>query len=271
VSLEAIQEAVKLNGAGVKENLMAFDIGRVAALAPDRLGAVEPARKPVAQTLDALIAHRTKLLTDYQNAAYAQRYTRLVEAARAKETQLGLGENFTRAVAFHFAKLMAYKDEYEVARLYTNGSWEQALRQTFSGDLKVRFHLAPPLIAKRDKATGHLKKMSFGPWMLPAFKLLASLKGLRGGYWDIFGRTEERAMERRLRDQYEEKIRRLITELAPDTHDLATRIAEIPDQIRGFGHVKEKAVADAVQAEAALCNAYEAARRAPASPAAAAE
>ncbi|MBI1250585.1 MAG: indolepyruvate ferredoxin oxidoreductase family protein [Alphaproteobacteria bacterium] len=270
VSLGAVRDAITLNGAGVKDNLTAFDIGRVAALAPERLARISPPRVPAAQrSIDDLIAHRATLLATYQNAAYAQRYRDLVEHVRRKESAAGLGDKLTRAAAVSFAKLMAYKDEYEVARLYTNGAWEQALKDTFGGDYKLHFHLAPPLLARRD-AQGRLQKMRFGRWMLPAFRVLARLKALRGTAWDVFGKTEERRMERRLRDDYETNVRRLADEISPLTHDIAVRIADIPDQIRGFGHVKEKAVADAAAAERWLWDAYDAARAAPA-PAQAAE
>jgi indolepyruvate ferredoxin oxidoreductase len=269
VSAEAIREAIRLNGAGVKENLAAFDLGRVAAQAPERIVAPKPVRTPVEMTLDEVITHRESLLTAYQNADYAARYRRLVDAVRTRETALGLGEKLSRAVATNFAKLMAYKDEYEVARLYTDGTWKAALRETFSGDFKVRFHLSPPLIAPKDKANGKPRKMTFGPWMLAAFGVLAKLKGLRGTAWDVFGRSHERAMERRLRDEYEVKARRLADELSPANYELALAIAEMPDRIRGYGHVKEKSVLEAAEVEAGLWRAYEERRGVSALPAAA--
>jgi indolepyruvate ferredoxin oxidoreductase len=264
LTLDAIRAAIKLNGAGIKENLKAFDLGRVAALAPERLPQPELPRAPApVRSVDEVLAHRAALLTAYQNEAYAQRYVALVEAARAKDKAMGMGEAFTKAVAIYFAKLMAYKDEYEVARLYTQGDWEKALKATFAGDLKVKFYMAPPFISKKDPVTGHARKRAFGPWMKSAFKLLAGLKGLRGGAFDVFGKTAERQMERGLRDQYEVKMQGLIRDLSPETYDIAVRLAEIPDQIRGYGHVKEKSVADAAIAEAQLWSAYNAARSAP--------
>jgi indolepyruvate ferredoxin oxidoreductase len=266
VSGAAIRQAMTLNGAAVKENIAAFDLGRIAAAAPERLNVVEPPRQPPAEKpLDALIADRVARLTAYQDAAYAARYKTLVDQVRTKETTAGLGEALTRAVATYAFKLMAYKDEYEVARLYTNGDWQKSLRQVFAGDLKVRFHLAPPMIAPKDPATGHLQKMSFGPWMLVAFKLLAGFKGLRKTGFDPFGQTAERRMERRLRDEYEARMQALAEQLSPHTHDIAVKIAEVPDQIRGFGHVKEEAVKAAEARLAELTEALEAARRSPAS------
>jgi indolepyruvate ferredoxin oxidoreductase len=165
---------------------------------------------------------------------------------------------------------MAYKDEYEVARLYTNGDWEKSIRKVFAGDLKVRFHLAPPMIAPKDPASGEARKISFGPWMLWAFKGLAKLKGLRKTGFDPFGQTEERKMERRLRDEYEARLKALADNLTPQSHDLAVKIAELPDQIRGFGHVKEAAVKTVEARRAELEEALAQARLAPA-PAQAAE
>jgi indolepyruvate ferredoxin oxidoreductase len=251
VSAEAIQEAFRMNGASAAENLLAFDIGRIAALAPDRLEPLKP-QAPAPKSLDETIAHRAGLLTAYQNEAYAERYRALVGHVRAKEAAAGLGERLTLAVAKNAYKLMAYKDEYEVARLYTDGTWTKALRETFAGDFKLRFHLAPPLLAKQNKATGRPEKRAFGPWMLPAFYVLAKLKGLRGGPFDLFGRTPERRMERRLRDEYEALVRALAEDLKPARHDLVVKLAELPDRIRGFGPVKEKAMREAEAERAKL-------------------
>ncbi len=260
ISHEALVEAITLNGAGVKENLQAFDLGRVAALAPERLAAARPIRVPPAEkSFQDLVAHRAARLAAYQNEAYAARYLALVQYVHGRESGAGLGEKLSRAAAQNFYKLMAYKDEYEVARLYTNGTWQAALKETFGGDYKLAFHLSPPMIAPKDRRTGHAKKMKFGAWMFYGFKALAALKGLRGTSFDLFGRTAERKMERALRDEYEAKMRRLADELSPATHDIAVKIAEIPDQIRGYGHVKDKAVIDAKAAEAALWRAYAAA------------
>jgi indolepyruvate ferredoxin oxidoreductase len=272
VSEAALRDAITLNGAAVKQNLAAFDLGRVAAAAPDRLKSYEPPRQPPAEkSIDDLITDRANRLTAYQDTPYATQYRELVEHVRAKEMAAGLGDSLTRAVATYAFKLMAYKDEYEVARLYTNGDWEKSLRQVFAGKLKVRLHLSPPLIAPKDPATGHAKKIEFGAWMLFAFKLLAPLKGLRKTPIDPFGQTAERKMERRLRDTYLQNVRRMADELSPATHDLAIKIASTPDQIRGYGHVKDAAVAKVAQEEAGLWSAYDAARTSKARPSVAAE
>src|SRR5262249_33498544 len=142
------------------------------------------------------------------------------------------------AVARNLFKLMAYKDEYEVARLYSDGTFLDELRRQFEGDFKIQYHLAPPLLATRDPATGELRKRAFGPWMMGAFRLLARLRALRGTPFDVFGHTQERRLERRLIADYEALVRELITALSPDNHALAMEIASLPAQIRGFGHVK---------------------------------
>jgi indolepyruvate ferredoxin oxidoreductase len=179
------------------------------------------------------------------------------------ENAVGCGEEFTRAVALNLAKLMAYKDEYEVARLYTDGKWKRDLARTFVGNYKLKVLLAPPLLAPKDRVTGKPKKIAFGAWMLTGFKLLAGLKGLRGTPWDIFGATEERKMERDLRDKYEADIRRLADELTPASHGLALAIAALPDRIRGYGHIKAAAAAEAAKAEADLWRSYQALKSAP--------
>ncbi|MGE0830429.1 MAG: indolepyruvate ferredoxin oxidoreductase family protein, partial [Hyphomonadaceae bacterium] len=257
VSRAALEDAIRLNGASIEDNLHAFDLGRVAALAPERLKQRE-VKPPFEMSLDALIAHRADLLNSYQDAAYAARFKAVVEHVRARESALGLGEGLTRAVAVNLAKLMSYKDEYEVARLYANGEWARALNDTFAGDFKVTFLLAPPLLAPRDPISGRPRKLPFGRWMMWGFQALARLKGLRGGCWDVFGYSAERRMERRLRDEFIEKARRLAEGLTPANHALSIQIASIPDRIRGFGPVKAAAIAAAEAEEAALWRAYEA-------------
>jgi indolepyruvate ferredoxin oxidoreductase len=167
-------------------------------------------------------------------------------------------------VARYLYKLMAYKDEYEVARLYTDGDFLKAVAKRFKGGT-MKFHLAPPLLAKRDPVTGHLRKKVFGPWMMSAFGLLARLKFLRGTAIDPFGRSEERKGERALIDDYRQSISEVIAGLSPDNHALAVEIASIPEQIRGYGHVKERHLAPAKRKWADLMAAYRAGRSAPSS------
>jgi indolepyruvate ferredoxin oxidoreductase len=147
---------------------------------------------------------------------------------------------------------MAYKDEYEVARLYADPAFARSLKAQFNGKFKIRFHLAPPLLARRDPVTGHLRKRNFGPWLMPAFRILASLRGLRGTAFDIFGHTAERKTERRLIDTYEATFRDGLAKLQPSNHPLFVQLASIPEQIRGFGHVKDAHLAKARAAEAEI-------------------
>ncbi|NYI17190.1 indolepyruvate ferredoxin oxidoreductase [Xanthomonas arboricola] len=206
----------------------------------------------LAQSLDEAIARRVAFLTDYQDAAYAQRYRTLVERVRTHETQRAPGSSaLTEAVARYAFKLMAYKDEYEVARLYTRGDFQRRLQQQFEGDYTLRFHLAPPLLAKKD-ANGNLLKREYGPWMFTAFKLLARLKFLRGGKFDVFGYSEERRGERRLIADYSATIDMLLERLDADNVGLAAQIASIPEHIRGYGHVKHAHLQEAKAREAAL-------------------
>ena len=190
-------------------------------------------------SLDELIARRSGFLVDYQDAAYATRYRQLVDAVRKAEQRVAPGSTaLTEAVARYFFKLMAYKDEYEVARLYTSGDFLKRVAQQFEGDYQVRFHLAPPLFAKKD-AHGRLMKKEYGPWVFKAFGLLAKLRFLRGGTFDVFGRTAERRMERQLVIDYFATVERLLAGLDAGNLALAAQIASVPEHIRGYGHVKE--------------------------------
>jgi indolepyruvate ferredoxin oxidoreductase len=266
VSHDALMRAVELNGAAVDMNKSAFNWGRLAAVDIARvreaagvslLPSGEGARRAeegsalqsgmtdpiddatISVTLDDQIARRVAFLTDYQDAAYAQKYKILVDKVRSGEQQKTPGlTGLSEAVARYAFKLMAYKDEYEVARLYTSGDFEKRVRDTFDGDYKIHFNLAPPTFSKKD-ADGHLIKREFGPWMFKAFKLLARFKGLRGGTFDLFGRTEERRMERQLIFDYFAVIDELLSALTRANHALAVEIASIPEQIRGYGHIKE--------------------------------
>ena len=241
----SILRAIELNGVAVEANRQAFRWGRRAAANLDDVErAALPARPIVVQlpqSLDALVARRGAFLTEYQNARYARRYQDLVDQVRRAEAGLGGGDALTRAVAKSLFKLMAYKDEYEVARLYTNGEFERGLKQAFDGDFTLKFHLAPPLWSKRD-ARGQPIKTTYGSWMWYAFKILARLKFLRGTVLDVFGKTEERRTERELIEAYRTSILGLAKRLSADNLALAIELANLPEQIRGFGHVKDAAV-----------------------------
>ncbi|MBP6078419.1 MAG: indolepyruvate ferredoxin oxidoreductase family protein [Xanthomonadales bacterium] len=282
VSMEALMRAIELNGAAIELNKRAFYWGRLAAhdiasvkkaaavrSAPafiDFVGASEAATDAhehlatsaafegfgkLAQSLDETIALRVKYLSEYQDTAYAQRYKALVAQVRAAEAKLGSSSTLAETVARYAFKLMAYKDEYEVARLYTTGDFQKRIAETFDGDYTIRFNLAPPLLAKKD-ADGHLVKSEYGPWIFTAFKLLAKFKGLRGGFFDVFGRTAERKMERQLIVDYFRTVEELIGKLDAGNLALAVQIAEVPEHIRGYGHVKEAHLAKAKAKEAEL-------------------
>jgi indolepyruvate ferredoxin oxidoreductase len=259
VSGDALERAIELNGVAVAFNKRAFRWGRQAALDPAAVArAATPKPAPaLPKTLDEIVAHRRAHLTEYQNAALADRYAALVERAREAERHRTPGmEGFALAVARNYAKLLATKDEYEVARLYTDGNFADRLAQQFEGDLKLKVHLAPPLWAQRDAATGQMQKRAYGAWVLPAFRILARLKGLRGTVLDPFSRSEERKEERRLIAEYETTAAELIAGLSPANHAAATALAALPDAIRGYGHVKAKSIAAAAVRRAALLEAF---------------
>ncbi|MBI1396650.1 MAG: indolepyruvate ferredoxin oxidoreductase family protein [Betaproteobacteria bacterium] len=262
VGADAIEKAIELNGAAVKMNQTAFLWGRRAAAdqtTVERLVAPKAAAPATAvtETLDDVIARRVAFLTDYQDAAWARRYRELVDTVRRAEQQKTAGQtDLTEAVARYFFKLMAYKDEYEVARLHTSDEFRRKLEAQFEGQYSLRFHLAPPLFAKRDPVTKELQKAEYGPWMMGAFRVLARLRFLRGTAFDIFGRTAERRRERALIAEYETTIAELLGRLDPENHPLAVRIASIPEEIRGFGHVKERHLDAAKRREAELLQAF---------------
>ena len=265
LSREALCRAITLNGEAVAMNLEAFELGRRAAHDPAALDELlAQAKAPTAarhlsQNLDEIISRRAAFLTAYQNAAYAARYRHLVARAQTREAAAMPGQTaLSEAVARNLFKLMAYKDEYEVARLYSDGAFRKQLAATFEANgsggkpLRFEFHLAPPLLARRDPNTGLPRKMSFGPWMMAAFTLLARLKGLRGTAFDPFGRTQERRTERQLIGDYETLLNELLTRLTPENHALCLTLAAIPEKIRGFGHVKERHLKAAKAEEARL-------------------
>ncbi len=261
LSAQAIETAIALNGEAAAMNTAAFRWGRCAAADP---AAIEKLAAPAAGTLtdarvlsetfDQMVARRVEYLTAYQNAAYGARYRERVEAAKAAEAAKAPGKcALAEAVARNLFKLMAYKDEYEVARLYGNGEFLRQVAEEFDGErLRFEFHLAPPLLARRDRRTGVPRKITFGPWMLPVFRLLMRLKFLRGTAFDPFGYGAERRMERKLIADYEATLAEVLGKLNPDNHHLAVGIAAIPEKIRGFGHVKLRHLAAAKADEATL-------------------
>ena len=247
ISATAIAEAIELNGVAVELNRQAFLWGR--RYAEDAAGVCreagidqEHATDSDDESLGDLILRCQSNLIDYQDQAYADRYLRLVERVRQHECEQPQLHDallpLTTAVAQSYHKLLAYKDEYEVARLYSNGDFEKSLASQFEGDYRLRFHLAPPLLAKRDPATGKPLKREFGGWILGLFGLLARFKGLRGGTLDIFGYTAERKLERGLITQYEQDIDIILGQVTPQNRAIAVEMASLPLKMRGFGHVK---------------------------------
>jgi indolepyruvate ferredoxin oxidoreductase len=261
----AIERAIELNGVAVDFNLKSFLWGRRAVVDLERVRRIAmpadviPIEQHFSRNLEELVERRVKFLTGYQDAAYAARYRALVERVRETEQGAAGGTKIAEAVARYYAKLLAYKDEYEVARLYTDGAFMKKIEGMFEGDYQVKFHLAPPLLARPDPRTGEPKKMQFGPWMTLPFRLLAKLKFLRGTALDVFGRTEERRMERALIAEYEQTVETLLAGLSRGNHALAVEIAMLPETIRGFGHIKAKSVNAARAKQAELLTRYRAA------------
>lgn len=262
LSLEALLRAIEINGAAVEMNKLAFTWGRLAAHDMSRVRSVlqfkNRASAPT-KSLDDIIATRAEFLRGYQDKAYADRYLAAVAKVRKAENAVSpASSELTEAVAKNLFKLMSYKDEYEVARLYTDGSFAKKISEKFDGDFTLKYYLAPPIFAQRDKTTGHLQKKEFGGWMIHAFRVLAKLKFLRGGAFDVFGRTAERQSERKLIEDYLGMIDQRIAGLKAEQLPLLARLARVPETIRGFGHVKEAniklAAAEKARLEAELEN-----------------
>lgn len=261
VGVESIEAAIRLNGTFVKGNLRTFALGRLAAHAPEALERALAGKReetPI-NTLNALLASRVRLLTAYQDAEYARQYRQFVDEIEAVigAKQLDGGEAFLREVVLTLARLMAYKDEYEVARLHADPKFWQRLREQFDGDFKVTFHLAPPLLPGRD-VSGRPKKRSFGQWMLPVFKVLQHLKSLRGTPFDVFGYTAERRMERQLIAEYLELIRDIAARVDQPRLATAIKLAGAAYDIRGYGLIKDASVAEYAEQRKQLMAAFEA-------------
>ncbi|WP_439135139.1 indolepyruvate ferredoxin oxidoreductase family protein [Pseudomaricurvus sp.] len=254
LSIESIQEAIRLNGTFVEGNLRTFAYGRLAAHDPDALAAeLDDGPEAVSlDTVDDVLASRTRLLTAYQNEGYAKHYSDFVAQIRQQVSHVDGGETFVREVALTLARLMAYKDEYEVARLYTDPKFLEQIRAQFAGDFKLSFNLAPPMLPGKDKATGRPKKRTFGSWIIPAFKFLAAMKSLRGTALDPFGYTAERRMERRLIEDYRSLIESVAGKVTAENLSAALQLASAARDIAGYGPVKEAAVEQYKEALPAL-------------------
>src|SRR3954469_4128262 len=245
---ESLERAIELNGVAVEFNQKSFLWGRRAATDQEKVrriatpAAVIPIDQHLSRSLDELIERRVKFLADYQNAAYADRYRALVSRVRGIEQDKTGSSKLAEAVARYYHKLLAYKDEYEVARLHANGEFEKKIADMFEGDYRTYYYLAPPLFAKTDPLSGEPRKIRFGGWMRGVFKLLSRLRFLRGTALDPFGHTEERRTERELIREYEQTVEQLLASLNAQNHAAAVQIASLPEEIRGFGPIKKRNV-----------------------------
>ncbi|HVE89418.1 MAG TPA: DUF6537 domain-containing protein, partial [Burkholderiaceae bacterium] len=244
LAYQTLQRAIEINAVAVDNNKKAFEWGRAAAhdvemvkriAFPDNV--VELRR--VSNSLDEIVAKRVDFLTGYQNANYAKRYANLVERVRKVESDRLQSTGVTEAVARYYFKLLAYKDEYEVGRLHSDPAFRAKIAAQFDGDYKLNFYMAPPIISKPDPVTGKVAKKRFGPWMMSAFSVLAGLKFLRGSALDVFGYTAERRTERALIGEYEATVEEILSRLSADNQDVAVQLASVPEDIRGYGHIKE--------------------------------
>jgi len=252
VKPESMEEAIKLNNIAVEMNLSAFRWGRMAAY---DMEFVEKQALPFltnieidhdSYNLDNVIQDRVNILTNYQNLNYAKKYKKIVNKVIKVEKNIEKNnEELSKSVAKYLFKLMAYKDEYEVARLYSDGQFKEKLNNAFDGKLKIKFHLAPPLFAPKDINTGKPRKITLGSWMMPVFSILSKFKFLRGSIFDPFGKTKERKMERYLIEQYLNDIDKILQEINKDNLSLAIQITSIPEIIRGYGHIKEENINEA--------------------------
>ena len=260
VTAEAIESAIEMNGQAVAMNLAAFRFGRRAVVDPAAIDALVGPRPEeqynslkLSQSFAETVERREEFLTAYQSKRYARRYRKWVDKVSAAEAAKAPGQGgLAEAVARYLFKLMAYKDEYEVARLYTDTSFLERVKSSFDGNLRLEFHLAPPLLAKIDPATGEPKKKSYGPWMLKAFGVLKKFKFLRGTPLDVFGYNADRRTERQLIADYEALLETMMAELTPANHHVAVALASIPEKIRGYGPVKQRHLDAAKAEEAAL-------------------
>ena len=243
ISYDSIKEAISMNKVAVESNLRTFYWGRMTAHDSEAVlrvlkGSVVDTEKPAA-ALDDIITKRVEHLTAYQNKALAEKYLNFVERVKAADSDSANNQALSRAVVNNYAKLLSYKDEYEVARLYSDPAFKAKLKAQFEGNLKLSLHLAPPILPGIDPATGRPQKREFGPWVFTALKILSRFKSLRGTAFDIFGYNSERKQERALITRYETAIDSVLDGLNPDNYDVAVEILSLPDIVRGFGPVKD--------------------------------
>ncbi|MEO6565942.1 MAG: DUF6537 domain-containing protein, partial [Casimicrobiaceae bacterium] len=263
LSEPAILKAIELNGQAIESNTRSFNWGRLAAVDPAKVAAaavpagMKPDSQKLSESVDEMIERRIRFLTDYQDAAYAQRYRALVDEVRAAEGKVMPGlDELTEAVARYYFKLLAIKDEYEVARLYAESDFTQRVAAQFEGDYKLTFHLAPPVFNKPDPRTGVPSKSVYGPWIMKAFGVLARLRKYRGTALDLFGKSAERKLERALIGEYETVVAEIMAHLTPQNHATAVELASVPEHIRGFGHVRQAHLQVAKKREGVLLSAF---------------
>jgi indolepyruvate ferredoxin oxidoreductase len=243
VSSDALEQAIELNGVAIEFNKQAFLWGRRCADQPEKVMRLveldRPLEKPL-DTLDEIIADRSERLAAYQNKQYAKAYKSRMDELRAGDPRATEADSISMAAARNLHKLMAYKDEYEVARLYSDGEFMRKIEAQFEGDYELRFNMAPPLFSKRDSETGHLLKSEFGPWVMNSFNLLAKFKFLRGTALDIFGYSAERKQERADVEEYKTLLGAILDGLTDDNYPVAVELASLAGKLRGYGHVKDR-------------------------------
>jgi indolepyruvate ferredoxin oxidoreductase len=264
LSAASLERAMVLNGKAVDSNIAAFRWGRWFAqdsTHAERLGRSSNVRLALADmSIDEIIGHRSAHLGDYQDRRLAATYLSLVSRMREVEYARTGTAGLTRAVAINLATVFSPKDEYEVARLFSLPRFKEALADAFEGDMEIQFHLSPPFLARRDKNTGRPAKLTFGPWVLLLFKILAALKWVRGTPLDLFRWSRERKLERRLRGQYLRALTLIAEQLSPNNHAAAVNLANAPAMIRGYGPVKEAAFSKFDEHWPRLLNEFDAAR-----------
>ena len=257
INAHAIEEAIKLNGVNIKENIHAFRLGRHFINLKKEIKELIYQKEKIKTDTKEKFIDRYNFLIKYQNEKYANKYKELVEYVRTEEEKINIKKtNFSDAVLTNYFKLMAYKDEYEVARLYSSKEFISQIEKNFYGNFRINFNLAPIFFTKKDKITGNPTKINFGSWLMFVFKFICIFKFLRGTYFDIFGYFEERKKERLLIKNYKEKILEICSKLDAENYSLAVEIASIPDQIRGFGHIKKKNIEIAKSCEDKLMSAF---------------
>ena len=257
VKANAIEQAIKLNGVSIEENINAFRLGRYSKNNKQEILNLIYEKEKIINDFDEKFIDRYNFLIEYQNKKYADKYKELVDYVKKYEENINVDvKNFSNAVAINYFKLMSYKDEYEVARLYSNNEFINKINETFEGNFKINFHLAPPIFYKKDKVTGNPLKMTFGSWTMNLFKFISKFKFLRGTYFDLFGYFEERKIERFLINKYKNLIQEICPKLTIDNYSLAVEIASIPDQIRGFGYIKKKNIEIAKNCENKLMSMF---------------